>query len=168
MSGLRVLCGIGGKERFAARYRERSTELLHQGYRLGSTNSWFEAVSTCLPLVFLAAVTWIAARLTLAGEISVGEMVAVYGYVAALIGPVFFLVEAAGGLTHGDEFGVVLLDNLIEERRLASVAGIARRIDKRWRTRARPLARHGFASGCTNCSEQPAIARDLDARPIDV
>ncbi len=101
VSGLRVLCGIGGKERFAARYRERSTELLHQGYRLGSTNSWFEAVSTCLPLVFLAAVTWIAARLTLAGEITVGEMVAVYGYVAALIGPVFFLVEAAGGLTHG-------------------------------------------------------------------
>ncbi|WP_174546146.1 ABC transporter ATP-binding protein [Nocardiopsis dassonvillei] len=101
VAGLRVLSGIGGRERFAARYRERSASLLRQGYRLGATNSWFEAVSSCLPVVFLAAVTWIAARLAVSGEITVGEVVAVYGYVAVLIMPVFFLVEAASDLTHG-------------------------------------------------------------------
>lgn len=101
VAGLRVLGGIGGRERFAARYRERSAALLRQGYRLGSTTSWFEAVSACLPVVFLAAVTWIAARLALAGEITVGELVAVYGYVAVLVVPVFFLIEAAHDLTHG-------------------------------------------------------------------
>ncbi len=101
VAGLRVLSGIGGRDRFAARYRERSASLLRQGYRLGATSSWFEAVSSCLPVVFLAAVTWIAARLAVAGEITVGEVVAVYGYVAVLIMPVFFLVEAASNLTHG-------------------------------------------------------------------
>lgn len=101
VAGLRVLSGIGGRDRFAARYRERSASLLRQGYRLGATNSWFEAVTSCLPVVFLAAVTWITARLAVAGEITVGEVVAVYGYVAVLVIPVFFLIEAAGDLTHG-------------------------------------------------------------------
>ena len=44
------------------------------------------------------------------------------------------------------ERGVVPLDELVEQRRLGPVARVARRIDERWRTRACPLARHGFAS----------------------
>nr|WP_236572057.1 MULTISPECIES: ABC transporter ATP-binding protein [unclassified Nocardiopsis] len=101
VTGLRVLCGIGGKERFLTRYRERSASLLRQGYRVGAATSWFEAVNLCLPLVFLAAVTWIAARLAAAGEITPGEVVAVYGYVAALVYPVFFLATAARDLAQG-------------------------------------------------------------------
>ncbi|MFD6095482.1 ABC transporter transmembrane domain-containing protein [Nocardiopsis flavescens] len=101
VSGLRVLCGIGGKERFARRYRERSGELVRDGYRLGSVTSWFEEVSQCAPLVFTAVVTWIAARLAVAGELTAGETVAVYGYVAALIVPVAFLVEAATDFSRG-------------------------------------------------------------------
>ncbi|WP_394296854.1 ABC transporter ATP-binding protein [Nocardiopsis lucentensis] len=101
VAGLRVLTGLGGRERFASRYRERSAALLGQGYRVGAADSWFAAVSSCLPLLFVAAVTWISARLAVAEVITVGEMVAVYGYVAVLVVPVFFLVEAAGNLTHG-------------------------------------------------------------------
>ncbi|MEU3307742.1 ABC transporter ATP-binding protein [Nocardiopsis sp. NPDC055551] len=101
VSGLRVLCGIGGKEHFARRYEERSGALLHQGYRVSETTSWFHAVSACLPVVFLGVVTWVAARLTVAGQITVGETVAVYAYVAILIVPVFFLIEGASGVTQG-------------------------------------------------------------------
>ncbi|MFL1376382.1 MULTISPECIES: ABC transporter ATP-binding protein [unclassified Nocardiopsis] len=101
VSGLRVLCGIGGKERFARRYRERSGALVRDGYRLGSVTSWFEEVSQCAPLVFTAAVTWIAARLAVAGELTVGETVAVYGYVAVLVVPVFQLVEVATDFSRG-------------------------------------------------------------------
>ncbi|CAL9480288.1 hypothetical protein SUDANB121_03039 [Nocardiopsis dassonvillei] len=101
VSGLRVLCGIGGKERFARRYRERSAELVRDGYRLGSVTSWFEEVGQCAPLVFTAAVTWIAARLAVAGELTVGETVAVYGYVAVLVVPVFQLVEVATDFSRG-------------------------------------------------------------------
>jgi ABC-type multidrug transport system fused ATPase/permease subunit len=101
VAGLRVLRGLGGQERFAARYRERSADLLGQGYRVGATLSWFEAVTGTLSVLFLAAVTWISARLALAGDITVGDMVAVHGYVAVLVVPVFFLVEGASDLTHG-------------------------------------------------------------------
>lgn len=101
VSGLRVLCGIGGKERFSRRYREHSGALVRDGYRLGSVTSWFEEVSQCAPLVFTAAVTWIAARLAVAGEITVGETVAVYGYVAVLVVPVSSLVEAATDYSRG-------------------------------------------------------------------
>ncbi|WP_017587869.1 ABC transporter ATP-binding protein [Nocardiopsis ganjiahuensis] len=101
VSGLRVLCGIGGKTHFARRYEERSGELLHQGYRVSETTSWFQAVSACLPVVFLGAVTWVAARLAVTGQVTVGETVAVYAYVAVLILPVFFLVEMADSVVQG-------------------------------------------------------------------
>ncbi|MFD3686904.1 ABC transporter ATP-binding protein [Nocardiopsis sp. NPDC058631] len=143
VAGLRVLGGIGGRDRFAARYRERSSALLRQGYRLGSTTSWFDAVSSCLPVVFLAAVTWIAARLALSGEITVGEMVAVYGYVAVLVIPVFSLIEAAGDLTRGH----VSLKRVVRllgfsppssEVGAAPPAGPSELVDPRTGTRVRP------------------------------
>ncbi|KOX14093.1 ABC transporter [Nocardiopsis sp. NRRL B-16309] len=101
VAGLRVLRGLGGQDRFAARYRERSADLLRQGHRVGTTLSWVEAVTATLSVLFVASVTWISARLVLAGDITVGDMVAVHGYVAVLVLPVFFLVEGAGDLTHG-------------------------------------------------------------------
>lgn len=101
VSGLRVLCGIGGKAHFGRRYGDRSGELLRQGYRVSETTSWFHAVSACLPVVFLGAVTWVAARLAVTGQITVGETVAVYAYVAILILPVFFLIEGASSMVEG-------------------------------------------------------------------
>lgn len=101
VSGLRVLCGIGGKAHFADRYANRSEDLLRQGYRVSETTSWFQAVSSCLPVVFLGAVTWVSARLAATGQITVGEAVAVYAYVAVLILPVFFLIEGVSTLVRG-------------------------------------------------------------------
>ncbi|MFE9246963.1 ABC transporter ATP-binding protein [Nocardiopsis sp. NPDC006938] len=101
VSGLRVLCGIGGRSHFARRYEERSREVLRQGYRVSETTSWFHAVSACLPVVFLGAVTWVAARLAVNGQITVGETVAVYAYVAILILPVFFIIEGASSVIEG-------------------------------------------------------------------
>lgn len=101
VAGLRVLRGVGGANHFSSRYRKRSTTLLDQGYRVGTVMSWFHAVTSCLPLVFLASVVWVSARLAGAGEITVGEMVAVYGYVAVLVVPVFFLVEGVTDLVTG-------------------------------------------------------------------
>lgn len=101
VAGLRVLCGIGGKDRFAGAYRQRSEALQREGYRVGAVTSWIEALTVGLPALFLAAVTWLAARMAAAGAISVGEMVAGYGYVAALVVPVFFFVEFTGDLARG-------------------------------------------------------------------
>ncbi|MGW7531347.1 ABC transporter transmembrane domain-containing protein [Amycolatopsis sp. NPDC054798] len=99
--GLRVLCGIGGKDRFAGSYRRASQALRAEGNRIGAVISWIQALGVGLPALFLGAVTWIAARMTAAGEITVGELVAVYGYVAVLVVPVSYFIEGAGDISLG-------------------------------------------------------------------
>ncbi|MFF3373077.1 ABC transporter ATP-binding protein [Streptomyces sp. NPDC002680] len=91
--GLRVLNGLGGKGLFADAFRRDSRRLQEQGYRVGAVSSWIQALGVGLPTLFLALVTWLAARLAAQGDISVGELVSVYGYVAVLIVPVAFFIE---------------------------------------------------------------------------
>jgi ABC-type multidrug transport system fused ATPase/permease subunit len=93
-----VLCGIGGKDLFAGRYRDRSRVLRAEGYRLGAVTSWIQALAVGLPMMFLAVVTWLAARMAATHTIEVGELVAVYGYAAVLITLVSFLIEGADDL----------------------------------------------------------------------
>jgi ABC-type multidrug transport system fused ATPase/permease subunit len=95
VAGLRVLAGVGGRDLFLRRYATRSKGLLAQGYRVGSIMSWVQALTVGVPGLFLAAVVWLAARMAATGEITVGELVAVYGYVAILIVPVWFLLEGS-------------------------------------------------------------------------
>jgi ABC-type multidrug transport system fused ATPase/permease subunit len=100
-AGLRVLGGLGGKDEFARRYRQASQELQAQGYRLGAVTSWIEALRAGLPALFLGAVTWLAARMTAQGAISVGDLVAVYGYVAVVVIPVWIVIESAKEIGQG-------------------------------------------------------------------
>ncbi|MER5435259.1 ABC transporter ATP-binding protein [Streptomyces sp. NPDC002588] len=99
--GLRVLNGLGGKGLFADGFRRDSQRLREQGYRVGAVTSWMQALGMGLPTVFLAVVTWLSARLAAQGELTVGELVSVYGYVAVLIGPVSFLVDLCYQLSRG-------------------------------------------------------------------
>lgn len=101
VAGLSVLNGIGGKPMFAGRYRERSQALVPVGYRVAAITSWVQALTACLPVIFLAVVTWISARMAAGGATTVGELVAVYGYVAALLAPVSFFIEGADDLPRG-------------------------------------------------------------------
>jgi ABC-type multidrug transport system fused ATPase/permease subunit len=91
--GLRVLNGLGGKGLFADAFQRDSQRLRAQGYRVGSVTSWVQALGVGLPTLFLAVVTWLAARLAAQGAITVGELVSVYGFVAVLVRPVAFFVE---------------------------------------------------------------------------
>ncbi|PWI15455.1 ABC transporter [Streptomyces sp. Act143] len=99
--GLRVLNGLGGKGLFADAFRRDSQRLREQGYRVGAVTSWVQALGVGLPTLFLAVVTWLAARLAAQGHISIGELVSVYGYVAVLVGPVAFWVECGYMLSRG-------------------------------------------------------------------
>ncbi|AUG81514.1 ABC transporter [Kitasatospora sp. MMS16-BH015] len=101
VGGLRVLNGLGGKETYAERYRRDSQELRADGYRVGAVTSWLQSFGVGLPTLFLAAVTWLAARLAASGDITVGQLVAVYGYVAVLVFPVQFLVESGQDISRG-------------------------------------------------------------------
>jgi len=95
VAGLRVLAGVGGRDLFGRRYADRSQTLRANGYRVGAVNSWIEALTTMIPGLFLGVVVWLAARMAADHEITVGGLVAVYGYVATLIVPVWFLLGSA-------------------------------------------------------------------------
>ncbi|MEV7865750.1 ABC transporter ATP-binding protein [Streptomyces sp. NPDC088124] len=101
VGGLRVLGGLGGKDVYAARYRHDSGRLRDEGYRVGAVTSWIAAFGVGLPALFLAVVTWLAARLAARGEISLGELVAVYGYTAVLVVPVWFFIEGGYDVSRG-------------------------------------------------------------------
>jgi len=101
VSGLRVLRGIGGETLFLDRYRGRSSTLRDEGYQVGRISSWIMALAGGIPVILLAAVTWLGARMVAQDIISVGELVAVYGYCLVLVVPVGFLIEAGHDLTRG-------------------------------------------------------------------
>jgi ABC-type multidrug transport system fused ATPase/permease subunit len=101
VAGLRVLAGVGGRYLFGRRYADRSQRLLLKGYRVGAVNSWIEGLTVAIPGLFLAIVVWLAARMAVAGDITVGQLVAAYGYVAALIVPVWFLLGGSYDLIRG-------------------------------------------------------------------
>ncbi|MFI6169929.1 ABC transporter ATP-binding protein [Nocardia sp. NPDC051052] len=98
LNGLQVLNGLGGKSGYAARYQRDSRALVTQEYRVGVATSWVDALATGLPAAFLAVVTWLGARMAAEGSISVGGLVAVYGYTAMLVVPVSFFIEGAGDI----------------------------------------------------------------------
>jgi ABC-type multidrug transport system fused ATPase/permease subunit len=99
VSGLRVLRGIGGEGAFSRRYAAASQEVREAGVAAARVQSVLDAAEVALPGVFVVAVTWLGARLALAGQISVGELVAFYGYAAFLLLPVRTVTEAADKLT---------------------------------------------------------------------
>ncbi|MDG4840373.1 ABC transporter ATP-binding protein [Micromonospora sp. WMMD967] len=101
VAGLRVLAGVGGRGLFASRYAARSQELRAEGYRVGAVISWIDAATVAIPGLFLAAVVWLTARMAVTGDVTIGELVAVYGYVATLIVPVWFLLEGSHQLIRG-------------------------------------------------------------------
>jgi len=101
VQGLHVLNGVGGKPMFASRYEQGSGELRDEGYRVASIASWIPAIAVGAPVVFLAGVTWLAARLVASGDLSVGELVGAYGYVAFLVIPLATLIENAMDINQG-------------------------------------------------------------------
>jgi ABC-type bacteriocin/lantibiotic exporter with double-glycine peptidase domain len=93
--GLHVLNALGGKALFRNRFVRQSTVVRDLGYRVGAVVSVIEAMTIALPTLYLAVVVWLAARLAASGTITIGELVAVYGYAAVLIVPVTSLIESA-------------------------------------------------------------------------
>ncbi|MBZ3903896.1 ABC transporter ATP-binding protein [Streptomyces griseiscabiei] len=99
--GLRVLGGLGGKGLVADAFHRDSRRLRAQGYRVGAVTSWMQALGLGLPTVFLAVVTWLAARLAAQGAITVGELVSVFGFVTVLVRPVSYFVDWGYELSRG-------------------------------------------------------------------
>lgn len=98
VGGLRVLRGIGGEARFAARYRERSVALRHLGYRVADSSSWIHALKTSIPILFVAAITWAGALLATDGTITIGGLVSAFGFATSFIAVSGVMLGAANFL----------------------------------------------------------------------
>ncbi|WP_245885330.1 ABC transporter ATP-binding protein [Kineococcus rhizosphaerae] len=93
--GLRILRGIGGEEVFLGRYRAKSQQVRAAGVRVAVWESALEALQILVPGLLVAALVWAGARATARGDITPGDLVALYGYAAFLTSPLRMLVEAA-------------------------------------------------------------------------
>lgn len=112
LAGLRMLNGLGGKSFVAEHYDRESQLLVGRGYRVAGPASWVGALATGLPALFLAAVVWLSARMAATGAISIGDVVAVYGYVAILVVPVSAFIEGGGDLARARVSGRRIIDLL--------------------------------------------------------
>lgn len=116
-AGLRVLRGIGGEAAFAERYRGESQALRGAALAVTRVESGFAAIEVLMPGIIVSGVTFLAARFAFDGQLTVGELVAFYGYAAFLATPLRTLMEAADNITraHVAARRVVRILNLTAE-----------------------------------------------------
>ncbi|MFC7330708.1 ABC transporter ATP-binding protein [Marinactinospora rubrisoli] len=104
--GLRVLKGVGAERAAAGRYRAASRDSLRATLVAARAEGLYESGAPLVTGAFLALVAYAGGRLALAGDITVGELIAVVGLAQFLIGPmqrifragaVFAQVRASAG-----------------------------------------------------------------------
>ena len=96
VTGLRVLRGIGGEHTFRRRYAEQSERVRREGVRVAIPQSTLDSAQVLLPGVFMVVVTWLGARSVHSGAITVGQLVAFYGYSTFLVMPLSTATEMTG------------------------------------------------------------------------
>jgi len=95
VAGLRVLRGIGGEDLFLRRFQDASQQVRSAAVDVAKVRSLLDAQQVALPGLFLVIVTWVGARLVLAGTLEVGQLVAFYGYSSFLLIPLRTFTETA-------------------------------------------------------------------------
>ncbi|BBE23498.1 multidrug ABC transporter permease [Arthrobacter sp. MN05-02] len=88
VAGLRVLRGIGGEHIFVDRYRAKSAATRDSGIRVARSLADLEASQVFIAGTFSVVFTWVGASLVLEGEITPGELVALYGFSIFLTTPI--------------------------------------------------------------------------------
>ena len=101
VAGLRVLRGVGGEQTFLGRFRTKSQQVRGAGVEVAKLQSVLDAAQVLLPGIFVVIVTWLGARLAVEGTLSIGQLVAFYGYAAFLVTPLRTATEAAEKVSNG-------------------------------------------------------------------
>lgn len=87
VAGIRVLKGIGAGPAAVHRYTGTSRAALRATLRATGSQAWYQGAVLLLNGLFLALVALVGGRLALAGELSVGGLVAAVGLAQFLVGP---------------------------------------------------------------------------------
>lgn len=74
LTGLRILTGIGGKERYAQILERESLALKDKGMHLAGRLAAMVAAVYLMPSMTFVLVVWVAAMVTLQGQITVGQL----------------------------------------------------------------------------------------------
>ncbi|MFC5187311.1 ABC transporter transmembrane domain-containing protein [Actinomadura harenae] len=101
VAGLRVLRGVGGEGLFAGRYARRSQDVRRAGVRVAWAESRISGAEVLLPGLLVALVTWLGAHFAQDGKITIGQLVAFYGYAVFLVDPLRTIGEMAQKFTKG-------------------------------------------------------------------
>ena len=120
VQGLRVLRGIGGEDAFLARYRAESQAVRRAGVDVARTQSLLDAAQVLVPGAVVVAVSWVGARGVADGRLTVGELVAVYGYAAFLATPLRTVLEVVDKATRahvaaGRVLGLLRLEPVVRD-----------------------------------------------------
>ncbi len=93
VAGLRVLRGIGGEETFLRRYEEQSRTVRAAGWRVAGLQSALDSTQVLIPGVFVVLVTWAGAHAAVRGDLTAGQLVALFGYATFLSLPLMTVIE---------------------------------------------------------------------------
>ena len=92
-AGLRVLRGIGGEPMFARNFRGESEKLREADVAVTRVEADLYATRVLIPGVLITVVTFVAARYALDTRLTVGQLVAFYGYASFLELPLSMALE---------------------------------------------------------------------------
>lgn len=144
-AGLRVLRGIGGEAAFAERYRGESQALRGAALAVTRVESGLAAVEVLMPGVIVSGVTFLAARFALDGRLTVGDLVAFYGYAAFLATPLRTLMEGADHVTRAH----------VAARRVVRILTLTAEISDPERPASPPAAGSVLADGDSDLEIEP-------------
>ena len=91
--GLRMLRGVGGEDVYAARYKVQSEHLRDTSIRAARMMALIGAFTTAAPAIFTALVVGVGLMSVYDGTMTVGEVVAFYGFTGYLAIPVSSAAE---------------------------------------------------------------------------
>lgn len=101
VAGLRVLRGIGGEDLFVERFEASSQSVRAAAVMTARVRSLVDAMQVFLPGLFILGMMWGGAHLVVSGDLTIGQLIAFYGYSAFLVIPLRTLTEAARKWTSG-------------------------------------------------------------------
>ena len=95
VAGLRILRGIGGERTFARNYADQSQRTRRASVDAGRWQAAVDATSVLFSGLFLVALTYLGAQQVSTGVLTVGDLIALFGYAVFMVWPIQSFFELA-------------------------------------------------------------------------
>lgn len=148
-AGLRVLRGIGGESMFARNFRSGSGRLRDADVAVSKSEANLSALRVLIPGFLLCSVTFVAAHFALAGSLTVGQLIAFYGYATFLTLPVNTILDAIGSLMRA----------LVASRRVVNILNMDPELQDPAADSSQPTPPHGGQPALTDNASGLNLAR---------